>query len=217
MANRFRAGEGPESPPRRAAGAVVLVVLVSHKPGTTSDEGCTDPSGGHPPPPTGSADQAAHVARTCGPIADAIGPPCKPGSLKTWSLLSCTRVPWRLAQEACACMHRPAHGRCITPRIYGPSADAEESTAEPQWATCPARARMRVCTVSLCAQRMRSRRRMPHVGGMHNQGVYASKASPSSVFIIWDRLLLVLAKQLQAEEAPHKTLIMRILALKLTF
>ena len=124
MANRFRAGEGPESPPRRAAGAVVLVVLVSHKPGTTSDEGCTDPSGGHPPPPTGSADQAAHVARTCEPIADAIGPPCKPGSLKTWSLLSCTRVPWRLAQEACACMHRPAHGRCITPRTYGPSADA---------------------------------------------------------------------------------------------
>ena len=32
MANRFRAGKGPESPPRRAAGAVVLVVLVSHKP-----------------------------------------------------------------------------------------------------------------------------------------------------------------------------------------
>ena len=58
---------------------------------------------------------------------------------------------------------------------------------------------------------------MPHVGGMCNQGVYASKASPSSVFIIWGRLLLVLAKQLQAEEAPHKTLIMRILALKLTF
>ena len=58
---------------------------------------------------------------------------------------------------------------------------------------------------------------MPHVGGMRNQGVYASKASPPMCFVILDRLLLVLAKQLQAEEAPHKTLIMRILALKLTF
>lgn len=127
------------------------------------------------------------------------------------------RVPWRLAQEACACMHRPVHGRCITPRMYGPSADAEESTAEPQWTTFPARARMRVCTVSLCAQRMRSRRRMPHVGGMHNQGVYASKAPPPMCFVILDRLLLVLAKQLQAEEAPHKTLVRRILARKLEF
>ena len=101
----------------------------------------------HPPPPTGSADRAAHVARTRRPIADAIEPPCKPGCLKPWSLLFCTRVPWRLAQEACACMHRPAHGRCITPRTYGPSADAEEPMAEPYWATCPARARMRKCTV----------------------------------------------------------------------
>ena len=107
--------------------------------------------------------------------------PCKPGSLETWSWLFCACVPWRLAQEACACMHRPVHGRCITPRTYGPSADAEESTAEPQWATCPARARMRVCTVSSCARRTRSRRRMSRVGGMHNQGVYAFKASPPDV------------------------------------
>ena len=58
---------------------------------------------------------------------------------------------------------------------------------------------------------------MPHVGGMCNQGVYASKASPPMCFAILDRLLLVLAKQLQAEEAPHKTLVRRILARKLEF
>ena len=151
-----------------------------------ANQGCTDPSGGHPSPPTGSVDQAAHIARTCRPIANAIEPPCKPGCLKPWSLLFCTRVPWRLAQEACACMHRPAHGRCITPRTYQPSADAEEPMAEPYWATCPARACMRVCTVFLCAQRML------HSSGMHKQGVFASKASPSSVLINWDRLSLVL-------------------------
>ena len=58
---------------------------------------------------------------------------------------------------------------------------------------------------------------MPHVGGMHNQGVYASKASPPMWFVNLDRLLLVLVKQFQAEEAPHKTLVRRILARKLEF
>ena len=159
---------------------------------TTSDEGCADPSGGHPSPPTGSVDQAAHIARTCRPIANAIEPPCKPGGLKTWSLLFCKPVPWHLAQEACACMHRPAHGQCIMPNMHGPSADAEEPMAEPYWATCPACAHMRKCTVFLPAQRKHSRRRMLHSSGMHKQGVFASKASPSSVLINWDRLSLVL-------------------------
>ena len=158
-----------------------------------------------------------YIARTCRPIANAIEPPCKPGGLKTWSLLFCKPVPWHLAQEACACMHRPAHGQCIMPNMHGPSADAEEPMAEPYWATCPARARMRVCTVFLCAQRMHSRRRMLHSSGMHKQGVFASKASPSSVLIKLGPSLAGSAKQLQAEEAPHKTLIMRILALKLQF
>ena len=44
----------------------------------------------------------------------------------------------------------------------------------------------------LPAQRMHSRRRMLHSSGMHKQGVFASKASPSSVLINWDRLSLVL-------------------------
>ena len=63
----------------------------------------------HPPPPTGSADRAAHVARTCRPIADAIEPSCKPGSLKTWSLLFCTRAcpgTWRRRRvRACTDPH----------------------------------------------------------------------------------------------------------------
>ena len=137
----------------------MLIVLVLQKPAQTSKPRLHRPERHHPPPPTGSADRAAHVARTRRPIADAIEPPCKPGCLKPWSLLFCTRVPWRLAQEACACMHRPAHGRCITPRTYEPSADAEEPMAEPYWATCPARACMGVCRFFLCAQRMHSRSR----------------------------------------------------------
>ena len=59
----------------------------------------------------------------------------------------------------------------------------------------------RLGLVCACARFLRVQGvRMPHVSGMCNQGVYASKASPSSVLIIWDRLLLVLAKQLQAAQ-----------------
>ena len=153
-------------------------MLVLQKTAQTSKPRLHRPERHHPPPPTGSADRAAHVARTRRPIADAIEPSCRPGSPETWSLLFCTQVPWHLAQEACACMHRPAHGRCITPRTYEPSADAEEPMAEPYWATCPARACMRVCTVFLCAQRMHSRRRMLHSSGMHKQGFFLPPRLP---------------------------------------
>ena len=149
---------------------------------TTSDEGCTDPSGGHPSPPTGSVDQAAHIARTCRPIANAIEPPCKPGGLKTWSLLFCKPVPWHLAQEACACMHRPAHGQCIMPNMHGPSADAEETMAEPYWATCPARARMRKCMV-FCLHSVNTQGGACRIVAACALGaVYATKASPRTRF-----------------------------------
>ena len=136
----------------------------------------------HPPPPTGSAERATHVVWTRRPIADAIEPPCKPGCLKPWPLLFCTRVPWRLAQEACACMHRPAHGRCITPRTYGPSADAEEPMAEPYWATCPARARMRKCMV-FCLHSVNTQGGACRIVAACALGaVYATKASPRTRF-----------------------------------
>ena len=70
---------------------------------------------------------------------------------------------------------------------------------------------------SLHAQRTRSRRRMPHIGGMCNQGGFASKASPPSVLTQVLPSLTGSAKQRQAEEAPRKTLALRILALKLWF
>ena len=89
--------------------------------------------------------------------------------------------------------------------------------AEPYWATCPARACMRVCTVFLCAQRMHSRRRMLHSSGMHKQGVFCLQGFPFECFDQLGPSLAGSAKQLQAEEAPHKTLIMRILALKTQF
>ena len=56
---------------------------------------------------------------------------------------------------------------------------------------------------------------MPHIGGMCNQGVFASKASPPSVLTQVLPSLTGSAKQRQAEEAPRKTLALRILALKL--
>ena len=43
--SRLRAGKGPESPPRRAAGAVVLIVLVLQNQHRQANQGCTDPSG----------------------------------------------------------------------------------------------------------------------------------------------------------------------------
>ena len=72
-------------------------------------------------------------------------------------------------------------------------------------------------TGSLGAQRARSRRRMPHIGGMCNQGGFASKASPPSVLTQVLPSLTGSAKQSQAKEAPRKTLALRILALKLWF
>ena len=100
--------------------------------------------------------------------------------------------------------------------MHGPSADAEEPMAEPYWATCPARARMRKCTV-FCLH------------SVNTQGVAAAFQRHAQArgfclqgfpFECFDQLgpsLAGSAKQLQAEEAPHKTLVMRILALELQF
>ena len=88
--------------------------------------------------------------------------------------------------------------------------------AEPYWATCPARARMRKCTVFclhyVCTQGGAAAfQRHAQARGFCLQGF------PFECFDQLGPSLAGSAKQLQAEEAPHKTLIMRILALKLQF
>ena len=50
---------------------------------------------------------------------------------------------WR-RRRARACTD-PLTGGASHPKTERPSADAEESTAEPMWATCPARACVRLC------------------------------------------------------------------------
>ena len=55
---------------------------------------------------------------------------------------------------------------------------------------------------------------MLHSSGIHKQEVFASKASPSSVLINWDRLSLVLRSSVKLRRRRTKTLVMRILALK---
>ena len=68
-----------------------------------------------------------------------------------------------------------------------------------------------VCTAYALKEAHAARRRHARSRGLRLQGF------PSGRFGKWYRLLLVLEKQFRAEEAPSKTYIMRILALKLTF
>ena len=66
-----------------------------------------------------------------------------------------------------------------------------------------------VCTAYALKEAHAARRRHAQSRGLRLQGF------PSGHFDKWYRLFLILAKQVRSEEAPHKTWIMRILALKL--
>ena len=122
------------------------------------------------------------------------------------------RVLRHVAQEACACMHRPAHGRCITPQ--------DRETLR-RCGGVDGRANVGHMPGSCLCASVRALLPGSHVQGVHAQGgacrtsaacalgVYASKASPVAAFFKGCRLFLVLAKQLRAEEAKDETLIMR--------
>jgi hypothetical protein len=82
----------------------------------------------------------------------------------------------------------PLTGGASHPKTERPSADAEESTAEPMWATCPARACVRLC--ARCCQAATCKAytlkeahaaRRRHV----QAGVYACKASPERCSSSW--------------------------------
>ena len=69
----------------------------------------------------------------------------------------------------------------------------------------------------LPAQRKHSRRRMLHSKRHAQARGFCLQGFPFECFDQLGPSLAGSAKQLQAEEAPHKTLVMRILALKLQF
>lgn len=122
----------------------------------------------------GRCNRAAHIAR--GPAGSSpmrVRPPDKPFGPRTWLVLSRARA---LAHSAGgACLHAPTHTRAVhgykdSPDLCRCGGTDSRAAVGHMPGSCLCASVHALLTGSLGAQRARSRRRIPHIGGMCKQG-----------------------------------------------